>query len=429
MRENEKQGPIVAKSTAIHTPFYYGWLIVMIAGLSHFFSGPGQTYSNAIFIDYYIEEFGWSRSAISGIYSSATLLAGFMLFMVGRLIDKFGARKMSVVISIFLVAACMFNSFVINWAMLFFGFFAIRLLGQGSMSLMPNALVPQWFIQKRGRALSLAALGAMVGSAAFPLINVWLIELYGWRTTWQILGASILIIFTPLAFLFIRNRPEDIGLRPDNGPVLSKKEQQNQLSADVSWTVKEAKKTRSFWLLLYCVAVPALVNTGMTFHLVSIFSLQSLTPETAAAVLSLMAIIGFPVTFLAGYLLDKISVQWMLAAVFAGELVSIFLLKEATVFSAAILFAAVWGFMLGIERVTLSVVWPNYFGRQYLGSITGISMAVMVVGSALGPLPFGLFFDRFGSYNEVLWVIMIFPLLGIIAALMASPPEKAAVRE
>ena len=59
----------------IHTPFYYGWVIVILAGLSHFFSGPGQTYSNAIFIDYYIEEFGWSRSTVSGIYSSATLLA------------------------------------------------------------------------------------------------------------------------------------------------------------------------------------------------------------------------------------------------------------------------------------------------------------------------------------------------------------------
>lgn len=62
----------------INPPFYYGWLIVAIAALSHFFSGPGQTFSNAIFIDYYIEEFGWSRSTVSGIYSAVTLLAGFM---------------------------------------------------------------------------------------------------------------------------------------------------------------------------------------------------------------------------------------------------------------------------------------------------------------------------------------------------------------
>lgn len=424
MQKASERQRLLNKEGVIHTPFYYGWLIVLVAGLSHFFSGPGQTYSNAIFIDYYIEEFGWSRSAVSGIYSSATLLAGFLLFVIGRLIDKIGARKMAIIVSLLLAAASVFNSMVVNSVMLFFGFFAVRLFGQGSMTLVPNALVPQWFIQKRGRALSLAALGAMIGSAAFPLINVWLIEAYGWRTAWQILGASIVIIFTPLAFLIIRNRPEDIGLQPDNGPALSKEEHQKQLSADISWTVKEARKTRSFWLLLFCVAVPALVNTGMTFHLVSIFSIQSLAPETAATVLSLMAVIGFPVTFLAGYLLDKVRVQWMLAAVFAGELVSIYLLKETHAFSTAILFAAVWGFMLGIERVTLSVVWPNYFGRQYLGSITGISMAVMVVGSALGPLPFGLFYDFFGGYEEILWGIMIFPFLGILAALLATPPKK-----
>ncbi|ALS79139.1 MFS transporter [Planococcus kocurii] len=418
------KGKRINGNGVIQTPFYYGWVIVILAGLSHFFSGPGQTYSNAIFIDYYIEEFGWSRSTVSGIYSSATLLAGFLLFIIGRMIDKVGARKMAIAVSLILAAASIFNSFVVNWVMLFMGFFAIRLFGQGSMTLVPNALIPQWFIQKRGRALGLAALGGMIGSAAFPLINVWLIEAYGWRTTWQILGASIVLIFTPLAFFFIRNRPEDIGLLPDNGPLVRDEDQQKPLSSDSSWTVKEAKKTRSFWLLLFCVVVPALVNTGMTFHLVSIFSIQSLAPETAATVLSLMAIIGFPVTFLAGYLLDKIRVQWMLAFVFVGEIASIFLLKEADLFSGAILFAVVWGFMLGIERVTLSVVWPNYFGRQYLGSITGISMAFMVVGSALGPLPFGLFYDFFGGYKEVLWVIMIFPLLGIVAALLANPPEK-----
>ncbi|KAA0958002.1 MFS transporter [Planococcus kocurii] len=421
------KGKRINGNGVIQTPFYYGWVIVILAGLSHFFSGPGQTYSNAIFIDYYIEEFGWSRSTVSGIYSSATLLAGFLLFIIGRMIDKVGARKMAIAVSLILAAASIFNSFVVNWVMLFMGFFAIRLFGQGSMTLVPNALVPQWFIQKRGRALGLAALGGMIGSAAFPLINVWLIEAYGWRTTWQILGASIVLIFTPLAFFFIRNRPEDIGLLPDNGPLVRDEDQQKPLSSDSSWTVKEAKKTRSFWLLLFCVVVPALVNTGMTFHLVSIFSIQSLAPETAATVLSLMAIIGFPVTFLAGYLLDKIRVQWMLAFVFVGEIASIFLLKEADLFSGAILFAVVWGFMLGIERVTLSVVWPNYFGRQYLGSITGISMAFMVVGSALGPLPFGLFYDFFGGYKEVLWVIMIFPLLGIVAALLANPPEKEGI--
>ena len=404
--------------------FYYGWVIVAIAALSYFFSGPGQTFSNAIFIDYYIEEFGWSRSTVSGIYSAATLLAGFLLFVVGRLIDSQGARKMSVIVSILLAIACLFNGLVINVFMLFIGFFFIRLLGQGSMTLVGKSLVPQWFIKKRGRALSLTALGGMIGSAVFPLMNVWLIDLVGWRLAWVVLGLSVLLIFTPLAIWLIRNKPEDIGLRPDGENILTDEEHQKSLSAEISWTVKEAKKTKAFWLLLFCVAIPALVNTGMTFHLVSIFSEKSLAPETAALVLSLMAVIGFPVTFLAGYLLDKIAVRWMLVLLFIGEIGFILLLLQADVFSMAILFGVAWGFISGIERVTLSVIWPNYYGRQYIGSINGIAMAVMVIGSALGPLPFGLFFDGFGGYDEVLWLLLLLPALGVVAAALAVPPVK-----
>lgn len=416
------------QAAPIHTPFYYGWVIVAISALSYFFSGPGQTFSNAIFIDYYIEEFGWSRSTVSGIYSAATLLAGFLIFMVGRLFDSQGARKMAALISSLLGLACLFNGLIANTIMLFIGFFFIRLLGQGSMSLTPKSLVPQWFIAKRGRALSLAALGAMVGSAVFPLLNVWLIETFGWRMAWLLLGASVLVIFTPLALLLIRNRPEDIGLRPDGEVVRTGETAGKSLSADISWTVKEAQKTRAFWLLLFCVATPALVNTGITFHLVSIFSQQSLAPEAAATVLSLMAVVGFPVTFLAGYLLDKIEVRWMLVALFAGEIIFILLLQQATVLSLAILFGVVWGIVSGIERVTLSIVWPNYYGRRYIGSINGIAMAVMVIGSALGPLPFGLFYDFLGGYDEALSFLLIIPALAIAASILAKPPMKEELR-
>ncbi|SIS84573.1 MFS transporter [Salimicrobium salexigens] len=80
----------------IHTKFYYGWAIVFVAALSVFFSGPGQTYSNSIFIDYYIEDFGFSRSTVSGLYSAATLVAGITLFTVGRMVDRFGQRVMMI---------------------------------------------------------------------------------------------------------------------------------------------------------------------------------------------------------------------------------------------------------------------------------------------------------------------------------------------
>lgn len=405
--------------------FHYGWVIIAIAALSQFFSGPGQTYSNSIFIDYYIEDFGWSRSTVSGIYSAATLTAGFLLFFVGRLIDRNGSRKMAVAVSIALAVACFFNSFVTSLVMLFIGFFFIRLLGQGSMALISSSLIPQWFVKKRGRAISIAAIGGLVSSAAFPLLNVWLIESFGWRSSWLILGIIIIVCFTPLALFLIQNSPEEMGLLPDNGASL-KAEPEKKLIEEVSWSVKEASKTRAFWLLLLCAAIPGIVNTGLTFHLVSIFSEKSLSLETAAGILSLTALIGLPVTFITGILLEKVKVQYMLTLVFAGELLSLFLLQKADFLAAAMVFGLVWGISMGIERIVMAVVWPNYFGRKHIGSISGISMAMVVTGSALGPLPLGIAFDLFGGYTEILWALMIFPIFGIVAALLADPPKKEA---
>ena len=405
--------------------FHYGWVIIAIAALSQFFSGPGQTYSNSIFIDYYIEDFGWSRSTVSGIYSAATLTAGFLLFFVGRLIDRNGSRKMAVAVSIALAVACFFNSFVTSLIMLFIGFFFIRLLGQGSMALISSSLIPQWFVKKRGRAISIAAIGGLVSSAAFPLLNVWLIEAFGWRSSWLILGIIIIVCFTPLALFLIQNSPEEMGLLPDNGDAL-KKQPERKAAEEVSWSVKEASKTRAFWLLLLCAAIPGIVNTGLTFHLVSIFAEKSLSLETAAGILSLTALIGLPVTFVTGILLEKVKVQYMLTLVFAGELLSLFLLQKADFLAAAIIFGLVWGISMGIERIVMAVVWPNYFGRKHIGSISGISMAMVVTGSALGPLPLGIAFDMFGGYVQILWALMIFPVFGIVAALLADPPQKEA---
>lgn len=403
--------------------FNYGWVIIAIAALSQFFSGPGQTYSNSIFIDYYIEQFGWSRSTVSGVYSAATLTAGFLLFFIGRLIDRNGSRKMAVIVSLALAGACLFNSFVTNLLMLFIGFFFIRLLGQGSMALISSSLIPQWFVKKRGRAISIAAIGGLVSSAAFPLMNVWLIDAFGWRVSWLILGVIIVVCFTPLAFFLIQNTPEDMGLLPDNGT--GGKMDGNPLRSDeVSWTVQEAAKTRSFWLLLACAAIPGIVNTGLTFHLVSIFAERSLPRETAAAILSMTALIGLPVTFLAGRLLEHIKVQYLLAVVFFGEIAAVLLILQMDSMPAAAAFGLVWGTSMGIERIVMSVVWPNYFGRKHIGSISGISMAMIVTGSAIGPLPFGVAFDLFGGYTEILWTILLFPLFGIAAAMFANPPVK-----
>ena len=414
------------------SPLFYGWYIVAAAAVGVFFSGPGQTYAVSVFIDYYIREFGWSRSLVSGIYSSATLAAGLLLFLVGRMVDKHGQRRMMLTMGTLLAIACFWNSFVLGPVMLFIGFFMLRLFGQGSMTLIPNTLVPQWFVVKRGRALSFMAIGGFLSSASFPPLNTWLIHSFGWENAWRILGSALVLVFLPIVYFIVRNKPEDIGLLPDNA--VSKKklaerkeekmEEEQDEGFETNWTVKEAMRTRAFWFILFCVSIPALVNTGLTFHLFSILGEQGVPGSTAALILSIMAIVGFPVTMASGFILERVNVHIVLGLSFIGQMVFILLLTQVHTYVLAIIFAVLWGIIGGIERITLNIIWPDYFGRKHLGSIKGIATTTMVIGSAFGPLPFGIAYDVFGGYTEILLIILIFPILGTIAAFMSPPPKK-----
>lgn len=407
--------------------FFYGWYIVVIGGLSLFFSGAGQTYSNAIFIDYYIEDFNWGRSLVSGIYSTATFLAGMLLYKVGASIDKYGTRKVSLTVSVMLALAAIWNSFVVAPWMLFIGFFLIRLLGQGSMTLVGNTLVPQWFIQKRGRALSLMMIGGFAGSTLFPPMVAWLIEGFGWEWAWRILGLMILVIFVPIVYFFMKDKPEDIGLLPDNRnsvDELSLAEPGKKAVSDISWTLQEAKKTRAFWLLLLCVGIPSMLNTGLTFHLISILGGSGLTPAQGAFILSLMAAVGFPVTMAAGFVLEKMRANVVFAFVFLGQVVFLTVLLFTDSLLMAIVFGVIWGMVGGVERIVISYIFPDYFGRGHIGSIKGIAQTMTVIGSAFGPLPFGFAFDLFGGYTEIILIMYLFPVLGLTASLLARKPVK-----
>lgn len=408
--------------------FYYGWFIVFIAGLGVFFSGPGQTYSNSQFIDEYIRDFGWSRSQVSGLYSAATLVAGFGMVFIGRFIDKFGQRAMMVTVGSLFAIACFFNSLVSSMWMLGLGFFLIRLLGQGSMSLIPNTLVAQWFIKKRGIALSLMTLGSFASAMSFPIINTWLIQTWDWQFAWRFWGVLLLVIFVPFAIFGVRNKPEDVGLEPDGTAVNSSGMKQvlggKVAAAEQDWTLKEAMQTKAFWAILICVGIPAAVNTGITFHIVSILGSNQLSPEIAATVLSLMAIVGIPMSLVSGYITEQVKTNYLLLGIFVLEFILLLLLLVTNNLGLAILFGILWGVANGFERIALNVIWPNYFGRKYIGSINGFGVTMGVLGSAFGPLPFGVGFDIFASYTPVILMTLVFPVIGVVCSLIAKKPDK-----
>ena len=415
----------ISRQPPLQTRFFYGWLMVLVSGMGIFFSGPGQTFSNSVFIESYMQDFNISQTYLSFIYSIATLTSGLLLFFVGRLVDKFGRRLMMTLAALMLGVACFYNSFVTGPMMLFFGFFMVRYFGQGSMTLIPNTLVSQWFYKYRGRALSFAGLGGLIGAASFPPLINWLIEAYGWQYTWRILGIILIVFFTPIALYFVRNRPEDVGLLPDG-----MKEEINQnigvtpRKFEVSWTLSEAIRTRAFWFIMICGTIPAMINTGITFQIFSILGEKGISRMETAFVLSLIPIVSFSCSLVSGFLVERVKAHLMLSLAFAISTITPLLLIYAQSYTPVLLFAVAWGVTQGFMNIPMGILWPNYFGRRYLGSIQSVTHAAGIIGSAIGPIQFGWAYDQFGSYTGVLIFSSVIWAIGSMLSLFASPPQR-----
>lgn len=414
-------------SKSINKKFYYGWMILFMASISIFFSAPGQTYSISAFIDSYISDFNYSRTLISSIYSIATVISGTLIVFMGRAVDKYGQRKMLIIAGTMLGVACFFNSFIANVGMIFIGFFLLRYFGQGSLTLIPGSLVPQWFERKRAFAISLTNYGAMLSSMIVPIFNVWMISSFGWQIAWRVWSILLLALFVPLMALFIINKPEDIELLPDNKKVKSSKELKDELDKMVrdSWTLKEALKTKEFWFIGIISMIVPMISTGLMFHFFSIMSIKEVSDTAASFVIGLIALPGFIMPVLAGLIIDKVRSKYLISVamlVIALDLVFVLFINSAV---TASIFMLIYGLAINFQGTTLTVIWVKYFGRKHLGSIKGAATVFMVVGSALGPLPFGLSYDITGGYNAVFITMAISAGIGMIMALSIKKPIKS----
>ena len=394
-----------------------------------FVSGPGQTFSFSVFVEPMRQELGLSQTAFAALYTAGSLTAALAMVLVGRLLDRLGARVMLTTVGLLFGFAVLAMSRVGNEAELYVGITVVRLLGQGALNLIPTTLVAIWFIRWRGRVIALSSLGSAASQAAFPPFIILLIATLGWRDAWITLSLVVWAAIVLPSALLVRRSPESVQLLPDGDrPVLNPTGQPSDstgVRGEISYSLHQALATRTFWLLLLAGSSQSLVSTALVFNNESFMASKGLDATVAASLFTVMAPMVLVGNFLAGFLSDRYPNRYLMAAsqlLIGAPLLWSFLIGSSW---EALVYGGLVGLAGGFSMTINAVIWPNYYGRRYIGSIRGVATTAMVGFSALGPLPFAFLHELSGGYGVPIGVFLVVPPLCIVAAIAASPPPSA----
>ena len=395
---------------------FYGWVMVLAAGLGIFASGPGQSHTFSVFIGPISEDLGISVTSIALAYALATVGAAFLLPQVGRQVDRFGARLSLLGIVVALGLACLFFGAASGMLWLVVGFGLLRFLGQGSMMLGSANLVAQWFSTRRGFAMSLMALGFSASMAVHPQLGRWLIEAFGWRQAWIGLGALTWLLMIPVLLLLVQDKPEDLGLRPDNAA--APPEGSGQQSALTGASLHEALRTRSFYVLALGWASFSGLVTALHFHNVTIMTMQGLDPAWATSAFTIAAVTMVGMMPLVGRACDRFRTRYVFAAGLLVQATSLVMVTFVHDVASLFVYGIVFGLNNAFSMTMFGYIWPRYFGRKHLGRIQGTGQMVGVFAASLGPLPVSFAIDAWGDPTGMLWALAVIPLAAAVLAVL-----------
>ncbi len=393
---------------------FYGWFIAIAGTLGVMMTMPGQTTGVSIFIDHLIVDLGLSRSGVSTLYLFGTLGGSLALPVVGRMLDRHGPRLAVALIASAFALACVWMGSVQNVVMLLIGFTLVRMLGQGALSLVSLHVIAIWFVRRRGLAIGMAGVGMAAATATFPTLIEGLIDATGWRTAYMLLGLAVACTILPVGALVYRDRPERYGLLPDGDP--SEGEVRQGERTERHYTASQARRTVTFWVFLAGLAFGSALGTGLVFHHYSILAEGGLERIDAARAFVYYGMTAAPANLATGALINRVAPKFLLSVMLLGLSASLVFAGFLSGPAAVLPYGLLLGLRTGMFGSLQGNVFAYYFGRRHLGSIKGWVSTALVVGSAIGPLLFGLGYDLLGSYTLTVVVCAVPPLaLALVA--------------
>jgi MFS family permease len=299
-----------------------------------------------------------------------------------------------------------------------------RALGQSALSVVSLAIVGHWFVRRIDKAMAIYSVAISVGfMTAFPLVG-YVVQTWGWRTAWLVIGLTLLLVLAPVSAFVVRRNPESVGLMPDgekseSREALAARAEEPEL-AGYTWTAALAMP--SFWVFALGTALYGLVASGIGLFNESILAERGFGPEVYYRTLVVTAMTALIGNFLGGWLSARVALGRLMAAsqfILAGGVL-------ALPFVSSLVHVMVWALAMGLGGGLVMVlffsVWGRVFGRLHLGRIQGIAQALTVVASAIGPLLLAWCLALTGSYAGMFQILAgVIAVVGIAALVMSLP--------
>ena len=400
---------------------FYGWFVLGVAAAAMVGSLPGRTQGLGLITEPLLADLGLDRVGYAKLNLWATLIGSAGALGIGYTIDRIGSRIVLTSVLAALGAVVCAMSATTSVSALGVWITVTRALGQSALSVASLTIVGQWFVKRIDTAMAIYSVAISVGfMAAFPLVG-FLVQEWGWRSAWFAIGATILVILAPLAFIVVRRTPEALGMVPDGEETGSGTE----LLAGYSWT--EALTMPSFWVFAIGTALYGLVASGIGLFNESILGQRGFGPDVYYQTLAVTAMTALVGNFAGGWLARRVPLGRLMAVALCILAAGLVALPHVSSIAHVMAWAVAMGLGGGLVMVLFFSVWGRVFGRRHLGRIQGSAQALTVVASAIGPLLLAWCLESTGSYTAMFHILAATIIAVAVAALLVSLPAAAPV--
>lgn len=408
------------------TGLFYGWRMVAASAAVRLLGAGLHSYGFTVFFLPLSQELNLSRTATSFAFSLARAEGAIEGPIVGHLLHRYGPRPVMLAAVSLMGAGYLLLSQVegyIAFLIVYTGL--ISLAHAGGFMHAPMTLTNTWFIRLRARAMTInSAAYGLGGVLLAPLLSV-IVHSWGWRWGAAAAGIAFLVIGLPLC-LMIRNSPEEMGLLPDGARASEHSAAHSRGSGraalpETEVTAAQAIRSFAFWGLVFGAAVRNASYHAISTHFIPMMVWKGLSQHEATLLLSAFAFLGFASTLLFGWIADSINKPRLVALILFDAGISICFL----IFAESIVGLAIFIFLFTMVEATYPIAWAivgDMFGRRHFPKIRGYMSMFYVWGSVLGPVVAGAVWDRWQTYEPMLWALVgMFFLSGIFYGLLGRP--------